>query len=43
MTVIALLGKLLDLVRTGARPQPGGCTPKPAPVPVRTREPRRRR
>lgn len=45
MSVIALIGKLLDLVRTAVRPPAGDRSPKPVPVPVpvRTRDPRRRR
>ncbi len=39
MSVIALIGKLLDLVRTAVRPPFGDRSP----VPVRTRDPRRRR
>ena len=43
MSVIALIGRFLDLVRTAARPPAGDRSPKPVPVPVRTRDPRRRR
>ena len=43
MSVIALIGKLLDLARTAVRPPFGDRSPKPVPVPVRTRDPRRRR
>jgi len=43
MSVIALIGKLLDLVRTAARPRADERAPKPVPVPVRSRDPRRRR
>jgi hypothetical protein len=44
MSVLALLGKLLDLVGQAVRPAPGTGARQPAPVPVRNRPaPRRRR
>lgn len=43
MSVLALLGKLLDLLVTAARPARGGRgRPQPVPVPARSRMRRRR-
>lgn len=44
MPVIALLGKLFDLIRSAGRGAPGaGRAPRLVPIPVRDRQPRRRR
>lgn len=43
MSVIALIGKLLDLARSAARPPVDARAPKPVPVPVRSRDQRGKR